>query len=223
MSLAILNSFCNLVKATPCSFGESCFIMFRQHYVTEGEELSGSPAHSVNYAGCWVCFLSACGGGQQAVCASTCLTVSTAWRSSSLILASQGHSSQWSDHQLCLFSPAALRDRCKCCPNLDALTDPIPAALHLFLTLALPLLLLSSPSSISSPPGLASLFLPALFFPPPLRSFRDVNKSDSGGRLNDRISLSAGSLVTLPSPFDFSCPPPHPTPPLLSPPAAAAT
>lgn len=73
-----------------------------------------------------------------------------------------------------------------------------------------PLLCLSSPfSSPSSTPSTTSFIIPACsFFTPPLHSFRDVNKSDNGGRWNDRISLSAGSLVILLLP---------PTPPLLVP------
>lgn len=50
------------------------------------------------------------------------------------------------------------------------LTHPQKPALLLFIYLspfALPLISSSSPSSISSPPGLASLFLPALFSPHP--------------------------------------------------------
>lgn len=42
-----------------------------------------------------------------------------------------------------------------------------------------------------------------------LHSFRDVNKSDSGGCWNDSISLSAGSLVTLPPLTSLATPPPH--------------
>ena len=53
---------------------------------------------------------------------------------SALTPACQGHGSQWSDHQLCLFSPAALRDRCKCSSNLDAL-EASHAAPYLFITL----------------------------------------------------------------------------------------
>lgn len=43
------------------------------------------------------------------------------------------------------------------------------------------------------------LHYPCLFFSHPSHSLRDVNKSDSRDRWNDRISLSAGSLATFPS------------------------
>lgn len=39
--------------------------MFRPHYVTEVEELSGSPVHCVSHVQWRVCFVSAGGGGQQ--------------------------------------------------------------------------------------------------------------------------------------------------------------
>lgn len=169
---------------------------------------------------CWPCSVASvfcvCGWRESAGrLYSTCLTVSSACRTSILTLSKD---TAPTDHQLCLFSPAALRDKCKCSSNLDALWEISSAALYLFIT---PCPASPPPPPPSHLPSRTSFIIPACsFFYPPLRSFGDVNKSDSGGRWNDRISLSAGSLVTLSSPLWLLLPP---TPPLFSPLAAAAT
>lgn len=184
------------VKATTNS--QPSFIMFRQHYVSEAEELSGSLVCSV-----------LCLRVEEAVCAPPAPQCLQPAGSSILTLADRGHGSHWSEHQLCLFSPAALRDRCKCSSNLDTLGEISPAALYLFNAPRSPSP--SPPPLPSHPPSRTGFIIPACsFFTPALRSFRDVNKSDSGDRWNDRISLSAGSLVTLPSPLWLLLPPlPH--------------
>lgn len=117
------------------------------------------------------------------------------WSSPDLSI--QGHGSKWSDFQLCLFSFTALRDRCKCTTDLDAQAYTSPAASHLFI---IPCLTSPSLSYPLFPSGPALLCLSAL-------SFWNVNKSDSGGCWNDRISLSAGSVVTSPSPVELFCTP----------------
>lgn len=116
--------------ATSSTLSQRRFIVFREHYVTEAGELSESPVHGVSCVICPVCFVSAGVGGQKAYCAPP----AQPWRSSAFTLDNQGHSAQWFDHQLCLFSPAALRDRCKCSSSLDALTEISTGALHLFIT-----------------------------------------------------------------------------------------
>lgn len=76
------------------------------------------------------------------------------------------HGSRWSDHQLCLFSPVPLSDRCICSltPPPSPPTRTSSAARHLFITLCTP-----------------PFITPAHSLSPALCSFRDVNKSDSGG------------------------------------------
>ena len=54
---------------TSLTHAKSYFNMFKQHYVTEVEELSVSPLHGDSHDRCRVCFVSAGGGSQQAVCA----------------------------------------------------------------------------------------------------------------------------------------------------------
>lgn len=149
-----------------------------RHYVTE---VSGSPVHCVGPVQCLVCFVSAGGGRSASHLCFTCPKVSRTWRSSISPFPNQGHVSQPFDHQLCLFSPAALRDRCKCSSNLDAPTETSPAALHLFITLrsASHLLLLALFHLV--PSRTSFIILACSFFTPPLRSFRDVNKSDNRG------------------------------------------
>lgn len=136
-----------------------------RRYVTRAEELLGSPVRSVCHVLSRKRFVSAGGGSQQDF---TCNTASAARGGSSILTLGQGHGFHWSDHHLCLFSPAALRDRCKCSSNFDVLAETSPAALHLFIITPVALLPPPPPPScISSPPGLASLSLPVLFSPQP--------------------------------------------------------
>ena len=158
-------------------------------------ELSGTSAHGVWRVLCQLC-VCVCEWRQSVgrLC-STCPTVSAA-------------SCLWSEKDA---APSDLIAACafsvlrpwgmgvNVATNLDTFTETSPAALHLFITPHSASLSLS----ISCPAGLASLFLPALFFPAhPYFLFRDVNISDSGGHWNDtEISLSTGSLVTTPYPL----------------------
>lgn len=145
-----------------------------------------------------VCFVFCVCWWGLSICVSSASScpASSAWRGSILTLTSQGPSLKRSDHHLCLFSLSTLRDKCKCSSNLDSHKPGLLLLIYLS-PFALHSLLSSSPSS--SLVGLASLFLPAHFHP--TLSVRDVNRSDSRGHWNDRISLSAGSLVTFASPL----------------------
>lgn len=135
-----------------------------------------------------------------------------------LTLARQGHGSQWSDHQLCLFSPAALRDRCKCSTNLDTLAQTSPAALHLFIT-PLPLLCLCLPSRPLQDSLHYSCLLFFFFFflssPPthPSVLLEMWIKVTAGATEMTESACLQGHLSPHP-PFDFSCPPPHHTSPV---------
>lgn len=130
-------------------------------------------------------------------------------RSSCPAVSNQGHGSRWLDRRVCFFSPAALRDRCKSSSSLDTLLEICRRSLFIYRPVP--------PAPHINPLPTTGFIIPACSFcsTPPLHSFRDVNKSDSGGRWNDRISLSAGSLVNLP--------PPHPTPPLSVPACSCCT
>lgn len=180
------------VKATTDS--QPSFIMFRQHYVSEAEELSGSPVRSV-----------LCLRVEEAVCAPPAPQCLQPAGGSVLTLADRGHISHWSENQLCLFSPAALRDRCKCSSNLDTLGEISPAALYLFNTPSLSLSSSSPLFHLIPPPGRASLFLPALFAPQPCILFKMWIKVTAGTAGTTESACLQGHLSPSPPPFDFSC------------------
>lgn len=150
--LSIFNYFCYSGQGDSTNTSQRGFILFRQHHVTEVEELLCVWESSTL---CYPCSVSV-GGGSAGCWRSTCPTVSLPGGQQRVSVRPRTkHTSLWSDHQLCLFSPAALRDRCKCSTNPDTLSETSPAALHLFIRPS------SSSPSLSSPPGRASLFLPA--------------------------------------------------------------
>lgn len=102
---------------------------------------SGTQREPCSVPGVFLCL----GGDAGSLQDYTCPAVSATRGSGVMTPAGQGHGFHSSDHHLCLFSPAALRDRCKCSSNLDVLAETSPAALHLFIIT--PLLCLSSSSS----------------------------------------------------------------------------
>lgn len=158
------------------------------------------------------CLVSVGGGSLPAVCLCyTCPTVSTArGGAASRRWPVQGHSSQWSDRLLSLFSSAALRDRCKCSSTLDAVTETGPAARHLFITLC-SVSLLRLLSLFHPVPSRTGFIIPACsFFTPPVLLEMWIKVTAGAAEMTESACLR-GHLSPSPPPFDFSCPPHPPT------------
>lgn len=164
-----------------------------RRYVTRAEELLGSPVRSVCHVLSRKRFVSAGGGSQQ----DFTQRLPPGGEAASWLLAKDTASTDLIT--TCAFS--ALQPWGTGVNAAPTLTYSQKPALLLFIY-------------SSSPPSLFCLLhllplvsrrlqdwlhYPCLFFSHPSHSLRDVNKSDSRDRWNDRISLSAGSLATFPS------------------------
>lgn len=183
--------------------------MFRQHYVREVEELSGSLVHIVSYVQWPSCFVSAGGGGQQAVCAPPAPQCTQPAEAASWIWPAKDTAP--SDLiTSCAFS--ALQPWGTGVNVAPTLPHSEKSALLLFIylsPLALPVLLpLLSLFCLIPPPGRASLFLPALFSPHRCILLEMWIKVTAGAAGMTESACLQGHLSPSPPPFDSSCPPP---------------